>query len=129
MKKIIIGFIAGIIVASGAWCAYVYFLESTQALEYCAFFTGEAQFAEKLIHQAESPSPENRRKAMRTGVNIIKTWLMDIDSTDEQYPFLKVRERVDEEYNHAQALVEEYEKKISNNQLESIATNAANPQL
>ncbi|MBA4149450.1 MAG: hypothetical protein H0X66_15160 [Verrucomicrobia bacterium] len=110
MKKAVIGFLCGVLVASAGWYAYTWYLQSVHAVEYCGFLAGQAEFSEKLLAQADSPSEETRHRTQRTAVRMIEGWLFFVDDTDRKYPFTRVRERCASQYAHAAALVEEWKR-------------------
>jgi len=128
MKKTVIGFVAGAVVASVGWYAYTCFLQSKQDLELCGFFAGEAAFAEQLMAQAQNPSEQTRLKTQRTAAHMVESWIRFVDETDRKYPITKARERCGDQYSNAVALVKEWKQAVSNNVLEGIGTNAPNPQ-
>jgi hypothetical protein len=115
MKKVIIAFVAGLLVASVGWYGCLYFIRAKYALEICAFFAGEPELAEKLLILADNPSPDSRAKAMRASINTMKSWIRLVNSTDRDYPFLKIKERLAEEYKQTTVRLSEYEKKVSKN--------------
>ena len=119
MKKLIIGFFAGSILASACCCAYIYFIKSKQALGACAFYSGEPEFAHDLFSLADSRSDEARLKAMRTSAHIIKSWICLVNITDEDYPFLNVKERLEDEYQKASKMLSQYETAISNKAIQA----------
>ncbi|HUJ72431.1 MAG TPA: hypothetical protein VLZ30_09310 [Verrucomicrobiae bacterium] len=115
MKKAIIAFVAGLLVASLSWYMCLYFIRAKYALEFCAFVSGEPELAHKLLVMVDNPSPDSREKAVRAYINIMKSWIRIVDSTDHDYPFLKIKERLAEEYKQTKVRLSEYEKKVSNN--------------
>ena len=115
MKKIIAAFFVGVVLSSGAWYAYVWWQASCQALEFCGLMMGEAEFAEKLLAQAQDPSSETRRKTERTAVALIKTWMAIVDSTQRKYPLTEAKARCAAEYAKAEALINQWQTTGSNN--------------
>jgi RNase P protein component len=114
MKRFAAGTIVGLLVASAAWGTYAYFLKSKYALQYCAFYSGEPEHAHALFELADSSSPEKRAHARNVMAHIIKSWISLVDMTDDDYPFLNVKERLEEEYKKAEELLPQYEERISN---------------
>ena len=128
MKKIFIAFSLGLIAASAGWFAYTKHLQAKRALEACTYYSNEVVLADILVRRVENPSDETIRKTRETAIAIGRGWIEYVNQTDIHYPWVKVKDRLANEYQKATALLQEWENTASNKVFQAIGDKSPQPE-